>query len=114
MHAAAYLGVFDPDNPCLNYLGDGGGDGTAAFSFSVPASSNVVIVVTLWAPGIGCDAYTLELFGLPCPPPALVISPEAAPQKVRVHWSTAYPDFTAQQAGPGERAVFETCRNHPP
>jgi autotransporter-associated beta strand protein len=99
MHAAAYLGVFDPDNPCLNYLGDGGGDGTAAFSFSVPASSNVVIVVTLWAPGIGCDAYTLELFGLPCPPPALVISPEAAPQKVRVHWSTAYPDFTAQQAG---------------
>ena len=52
----------------MNYLGDSGGDGTAAFSFPVPAGSNVVILVTQRAIGFGCDNYTLELFGLPCPP----------------------------------------------
>jgi len=99
MHVAAYLGSMDTNTPCANYLGDAGGDGTAAFSFTVPAGSNVVLVVTAWTPGIGCDAYSLELFGLPCPPPVLAISHEAEPQKVRVHWSTAYPEFHAQQVG---------------
>lgn len=97
MYAAAYLGSMDTNAPCANYLGDAGGDGTAAFSFLVPAGSNVVLVVTSWTPGIGCDDYSLELFGLPCPPPVLAISHEAEPQKVRVHWSTAYPEFHAQQ-----------------
>ena len=96
MHAAAYLGSFDPNDPCKNYLGDGGGDGTAAFSFPVPAGSNVVLIVTLWTPDIGCDAYTLELFGLNCPPPRLDIEREAQPDKVRVHWSTAYPGWQLQ------------------
>jgi hypothetical protein len=45
-----------------------------------------------------CGTHTLEVFGLPCPPPELAISSEAAPNKVRVHWSTANPGFTAQQA----------------
>ena len=96
MHAAAYLGGFDPNDPCANYLGDSGGDGTSAFSFPVPAGSNFVIVVTLWVPDIGCNNYTLELFGLPCPPPTLAIAREDGPDKVRLHWSTAYPGYRLQ------------------
>lgn len=99
MHAAAYLGAFNTNAPCLNYLGDAGGDGTAAFSFNVPAGSNVVIVVSLWTPGLGCDAYTLELFGLPCPPPTLSIARDELPDTVRLHWSSAYPEFRLQSVG---------------
>ena len=105
LHVAAYLGTIDTNSPCLNYLGDSGGDGTAAFSFLLPAGSNVVILVTQRAIGFGCDNYTLELFGLPCPPPRLAIAPETAPQKVRIHWSSAYPDYRLQSVntldGPG-------------
>jgi hypothetical protein len=96
MHVAAYLGTLDTNAPCLNYLGDSGGDGTAAFSFSVPAGSNVVILVTQRAIGFGCDNYTLELFGLPCPPPALNLAAGAVAGKVVAHWSSAYPDFHLQ------------------
>jgi autotransporter-associated beta strand protein len=99
LHAAAYLSSVDTNDPCQNYLGDSGPDATAAFSFPVPAGSNVVILVTQRALGIGCDSYQLELFGLPCPPPTLAIEPEVQPDRVRVHWSTAYPDYRAQEAG---------------
>jgi concanavalin A-like lectin/glucanase superfamily protein len=106
MHAAAYLGTFDPTDPCLNYLGDNGVYGTTPFSFSVPAGSNVVIVVSLWVGvDVGCNNYTLELFGLPCPPPALAIANDTAPGKVQVRWSSAYPDYRLQSVnsidGPG-------------
>jgi len=98
LHVAAYLGFVDTNDPCLNYLGDSGGDGTAAFSFLAPAGSNIVILVTQRAENVGCDNYTLELFGLSCPPPVLTIAREAAPQRVRVDWSTAYPGWAAQSA----------------
>jgi autotransporter-associated beta strand protein len=96
LHAAAYLGSVDTNDPCQNYLGDSGGDGTQAFSFPVPAGSNVVILVTKRIGDIGCDDYQLELFGLNCPPPRLDIEREAQPDKVRVHWSTAYPGWQLQ------------------
>ncbi|HEY9509639.1 MAG TPA: autotransporter-associated beta strand repeat-containing protein, partial [Verrucomicrobiae bacterium] len=108
--AAAYLGSFDPAQPCLNYLGDSGSPGGTnypPFSFRVPAGSNIVVVVTARATNLVCDTYALELFGLPCPPPTLVIAREAAPQKVRIDWSTAYPGFTAQQAGQLGKVFFD-------
>jgi autotransporter-associated beta strand protein len=105
MHAAAYLGAVDTNNPCMNYLGDSGGDGAAGFSFSVPAGSNVVLLVTLWTPGIGCDDYTLELFGLPCPPPTLSIAKDNRPNEVLLRWSSAYPDFGLQSANPFNGAI---------
>src|SRR5262245_15031127 len=51
IESAAYLGSYDPTNLCLNYLGDSGvvGLGTtvgsAAYSFTVPAGANFVVVV---------------------------------------------------------------------
>jgi hypothetical protein len=65
----------------------------------VPAGSNFVLVVMARATNLVCNNYSLKLFGLPCPPPTLAIQPETTPAKVRVNWSTAYPGFTAQQAG---------------
>lgn len=98
---AAYLGGFDPNQPCSGYLGDLGlgGPPYPPFSFRVPAGSNFVLVVMARTTNLVCNAYSLELFGLPCPLPTLAISPEAAPNTVRVHWSTAYPGWTAQQEG---------------
>jgi hypothetical protein len=93
---AAYLGTFDPGSVCANYLGDPGGDSTVPFSFRVPARTNVVLAVTLRVGDIGCDNYTLELFGLPCPPPRLDLARDATPGKVRVSWSSAYPDYRLQ------------------
>jgi hypothetical protein len=41
-----------------------------------------------------CDRYTLELFGLPCPPPTLHIAKQAT--NALLHWSSAYPDYRLQ------------------
>jgi autotransporter-associated beta strand protein len=97
---AAYLSPFDPGTLCANYLGDIGFVGPSPyppFSFRVPAGSNFVIVVTARAEPAGCDeSYALEIFGLSCPPPRLHIAGDAAPGNVRLHWSTAYPDWRLQ------------------
>src|ERR1039458_3008241 len=98
---AAYLGGFNTNAPSAGYLGDigQGGPPYPGFSFQVPAGSNFVLVVMARATNLVCNNYSLKLFGLPCPPPTLAIQPETTPAKVRVNWSTAYPGFTAQQAG---------------
>lgn len=98
---AAYLGTFNPDDPCAGYFADRGecGPPYPPFSFRVPAGSNFVIVVSARVADLVCDTHVVELFGLPCPPPVLAIAPESNPNQVRVHWSTAYPGWTAQQAG---------------
>jgi hypothetical protein len=48
------------------------------------------------ATNLVCDNYTLELFGLPCPLPTLVVEPDAVSNRLRVDWSTAYPGWVAQ------------------
>lgn len=97
--AAAYLGSFNPADPCAGYLGDSGATGLSAFSFHVPAGSNFVVVVSARDTNLGCSSYALQLFGLPCLLPTLKIAREAAPAKVRLDWSTAYPGWTVQQEG---------------
>ena len=117
---AAYLNTFDTNNVCANYLGDsGGGLGFPfqPFSFLVPAGSNFVLVVTRLTSG--CLDYTLELFDLPCPPPTIAIGPVGGSgqalgaaftplspdgrgtgvvSSIQLNWSTAYPEWTVQQA----------------
>jgi autotransporter-associated beta strand protein len=98
---AAYLGSFNPAQPCATYLGDGGGDGPPypPFSFRVPAGSNFAVVVTARDTNLVCDTYTLELFGLPCPPPMLHIARDTTPGKVLLQWSSAYPAYRLQSTG---------------
>jgi len=104
---SAYLGGFDPNELCAGYLGDGGvvgGPVYRPFSFRVPASSNFVLVVTERT-NIDCSSYTLELFGLPCPPPTLNLTASATARNVVAQWSSAYPDVQLQSVnsldGPG-------------
>lgn len=94
--AAAYLGFNAANDPCLNYLGDSGADGTQPFSFRVPAHTNFFLLVSARDPVVVCPTYTLELFGLPCPAPRLDITRDAAPDKVLLRWSTAYPEYHLQ------------------
>jgi hypothetical protein len=113
---AAYLGEFRLNQPCSFYLGDDGAFGPPSppFSFRVPPRTNFVLVVTERLTNIVCDAYSLELFGLPCPPPQLDIAKDTAPNKAVLQWSSAYPDFRLQSAnslnflGPASFGDFAT------
>jgi len=110
---SAYLGDFDPANLCANLLGVSGDkveQGSGGFSFHVPAGERFTVVVNernTYEDFQGCDIYSLQLYGLPCPEeqPRLHIANDAGPDKVRLHWSTAYPGFELQGktslGGPG-------------
>jgi autotransporter-associated beta strand protein len=93
--AVAYLGTNDYHDPCVNYLGDTGADGTQPFSFRVPARTNFVILVSARATNAVCPTYSLEVFGPPCPPPTLHIAKDG-PETVRLQWSTASPGYSLQ------------------
>lgn len=101
---SAYLGDFDPANLCANLLGVSGEkveQGSGGFSFRVPAGERFTLVVNernVSNPFEGCDSYSLQLYGLPCPQeqPRLHIANDAGPDAVRLHWSTAYPGFDLQ------------------
>jgi hypothetical protein len=107
---AAYAGEFLTNQPCANYLGDDGAFGAVPppFSFRVPPRTNFLIVVTAFTGEPVCDNYTLELFGLPCPPPRLDIAKDTMPDKVLLQWSSAYPGYQLQSVnllnGPGPHA----------
>jgi hypothetical protein len=80
----------------VNHLGDTGADGTQPFSFRAPPLTNFIILISARDANVVCPSYTLELFGMPCPPPTLHIARDAAPGSVRLQWSTAYPDYRLQ------------------
>lgn len=84
--AVAYLDTFNPADLCANYLGDAGVSGSAIFSVTVPAGARFVVVVNEVTPNAGCAGYTLNLSGLQCPQPTLLVDP--LPSKVRLHWPT--------------------------
>lgn len=92
--ASVYTNSFHPDNLLTNYAGDSSLSNALAAQLSFRAGSNQAFVVvvndTQPAPH-PCSNYTLEIYGLPCPPPVLDISRTAAPGDVRLFWSTAYP-----------------------
>ena len=96
--AVAYLGTNDYHDACVNYLGDTGVDGTQPFAFRVPAGSNFMVLVSARSTNVTGPAYTLELFGLPCPPPTLRIVQEPNTNAVSLQWSTAYADYRLQAA----------------
>lgn len=97
--SAAYLDRFLPPDLCANYLGDSGleaANGSRGYSFRVPTGARFEVMVHELNPSEtnqGCGNYTLQLYGLPCPPPVLDIAKTATPNRVRLSWSTAYPGF---------------------
>ena len=61
----AYLGSFDPNNICTNWIGDPGTSPDvgipATFSFNVDNGQTFIVVVSEVTPGAGCPAYTVTV-----------------------------------------------------
>ena len=79
---AAYLGSFDPNNICTNWIGDSGSnpDPDQAFQVEVPDGQTLVVVVSNFTANGTCPAYTLTVSGLcgaftPSPTPTFTPSP---------------------------------------
>ncbi|HLG16158.1 MAG TPA: S8 family serine peptidase [Blastocatellia bacterium] len=94
LFGAAYLGSFDPNNICTNYLGDAGvsriDGGPASFSFNVPGGATFVVVVHEVNQDLGLNcAYTLTVSGLCLPCGAvtgpLILSAERSGKKLFVN-----------------------------
>ncbi|HYP38757.1 MAG TPA: S-layer homology domain-containing protein [Chloroflexia bacterium] len=60
--SAAYLGTFDPNNLCTNYLADMGLSGPDfTYSFNVPAGASYVVTVLENSPNVGCANYNISV-----------------------------------------------------
>ncbi|HTG16750.1 MAG TPA: hypothetical protein VK747_15985, partial [Blastocatellia bacterium] len=69
IQSEAYLGNFDPNNICTNYLADFGFSlifSNASYSFIVPAGATFTVVFNENDPGTGCPNYKFTISGLPC------------------------------------------------
>jgi hypothetical protein len=63
---AAYLGSFDPNNICNNWIGDSGSSPNPeqAFQVNVDNGQTLVVVVSEVTPNAGCPSYTVTITGL--------------------------------------------------
>ena len=84
---AAYLGTFDPNNICTNWIADEGqspipGNATP-FSFNIEDGQTFVVVVSEVSANAGCPSYTMTVSGLcsgattPTPTPSITPTPTA-------------------------------------
>jgi hypothetical protein len=64
----AYLGSFDPNNICTNWIGDSGSspDPHSGFNFDLCDGETVVVVVSEVIANAGCSSYTVTVRGLGC------------------------------------------------
>jgi hypothetical protein len=83
---AAYLGSFDPNNICTNWIGDSGfsPDPDRAFQVEVADGQTFVVVVSEVTADAGCPDYTLTVTGLcgggtPTPTPTATPTATATP-----------------------------------
>src|SRR6188472_3540364 len=96
----AYLGSFDPNNICTNWIGDSGSSPDvgvpATFSFNVDNGQTFVVVVSEVTPNAGCPAYTVTVSpeticgGGGTPTPTATASPTCTPGG-NGPWMTASP-----------------------
>ncbi|HEY1790050.1 MAG TPA: proprotein convertase P-domain-containing protein [Verrucomicrobiae bacterium] len=88
--ASVYANSFNPANAAINYMGDAGLPATTnapgTFSVTIPAGAVFVIVVSEVNPSTG-GGYTLNLSGLPCPPPVLQAQHQST--NVVISWPTS-------------------------
>jgi hypothetical protein len=82
--AAAYLGTFDPNNICTNWIADEGQSpipgNTTPFSFNIEGGQTFVLVVSEVTANAGCPSYTTTVSGLcgggiPTPTPTATATP---------------------------------------
>ena len=100
---AAYLGSFDPNNICSNWIGDSGfsPDPDAVFQVNVPAGQTLVVVVSNVTATGTCPAYTLTItglctFGTPSPTPTASPTLTATPTSTATSSVTPTPTSTGR------------------
>jgi hypothetical protein len=119
VQAVMYLNAFDPANITDNYLADSGAstaDGAArpqSCSGSIPAGAKFYVTVNEVTPNAGCSNYTLQLSGLPCPPPTLAITPAISAGNVRLHWPTWAGEYSLETSSTVKPGAWATCTNEP-
>jgi hypothetical protein len=111
--SVAYLGGFNPNNLCQNYLGDLGGSPPTQTSYSVnvPAGGTLLVNVHEVNPGlVECSSYTLTVAGLicqnptrPCPPTTITgsLSPGDLQQTARMNRDGNSSGCGSQKTCPG-------------
>jgi hypothetical protein len=80
IYSEIYLGSFDPNNACTNYLADS--NLATSYSVTVPGSATIWVLVEESFAGEGCPEYTVEVSGLgdcSSPTPTPTGSPTATP-----------------------------------
>jgi autotransporter-associated beta strand protein len=110
----AYL-RFDPANITSNYLGDAGNSthgGQTTFSCTVPAGASFLVVVTEVIANAGTQPYTLQLSGLPCPPPTVSIQSVPA-NKARLYWPTWAGGYLLESESNLLSGAWATITNEP-
>ena len=128
---AAYMGSFDPNNICTNWIGDSGSSPNPdqAFDVDVDNGQTLIVVVSEVTPDAGCPSYTLTVTGLcgggtptptPTPPPEITLRAEGRKvngvDTVRLSWSRATSNQVdiyrcIQQLNGCSPAVIATTRN---
>jgi hypothetical protein len=100
--AAAYLGTFDPNNICTNWIVDEGsspipGD-PIPFSFNIEDGQTLVLVVSEVNAGAGCPSYTMTVSGLgggiPTPTPTATATLTPTPTATATATLTPTPTAT--------------------
>jgi autotransporter-associated beta strand protein len=117
LQAGIYLNSFNPLNISSNYLADSG-DSTEddindpqSCSASIPAGATFFVTVDEITPNAG-GSYTLQLSGLPCPPPTLNIQP-VAPGKARLYWDTSAGGYVLQSVSNLTATAWGVVTNEP-
>jgi hypothetical protein len=102
---AAYLGTFDPNNICANWIADEGQspapDNTTPFSFNIEDGQTFVLVVSEVTANAGCPSYTMTVSGLciggiPTPTPTATATPTPTPTSTPTATQTPTPTATAR------------------
>jgi hypothetical protein len=129
----AYLGSFDPNNVCTNYLADEGESPNRQnqFSFNLDNGQAVVLVVSEVTSGAGCPSYVMTVSGVciagptptPTPTPSATATPSGSPActvtspvcGIDVH--TRLTDFIVNSSGSVDPATLQpsdfTCNGMP-
>jgi YVTN family beta-propeller protein len=95
IYSEVYLGSFDPNDACTNYLADN--DQNGSYSITVPGSATIWVLVEEFATG-GCANYTVTVSGLgvcASPTPTASPPPTASPSPTATATATATPTPTA-------------------
>jgi hypothetical protein len=95
IYSESYLGSFDPNNSCTNYLADSTGAGS--YSVTIPGNATIWVVAEEFQQGHGCANYTVTVSGLPgssSPTPTPTATPMATATTTATVTPTATPRVT--------------------